>query len=291
MELNFKHPVDIVENITPEEFKANYLNPEIPVILRGLWKDYPATTKWTIQFFKKELGSIKVGVYDETKEHPDRSIKEAALTMKFADYLDTLSEEDSKLRLFLFNIFRHKPELKKDFDYPPITNMYLKKLPFMFFGGKNSVVRLHQDMDWSNVFLTQLHGRKKVILFPPEYSKYLYRLPFNVHSPVNPERPDFERYPALQFVHGYNCIIEPGDTLFMPSGYWHHIRYLEGGYAINQRAISHNMSHLMRGVMNVSILSNLDDLLIKALGNSWSQYKTNLSVVRANEAIKMMQKI
>lgn len=65
--------------------------------------------------------------------------------MKFGDYLDLIrSNKPTNLRIFLFNIFKHKPELKKDFDFSPITDTYLKRFPFMFFGGKNSVVHVQK---------------------------------------------------------------------------------------------------------------------------------------------------
>ncbi len=288
MELNIDHPVDIVENISRESFREKYQVPQRPVVLRGLWKDYPATTKWTIDYFKKELGNIMVGVYDAAGEKPDRSTKGAPKKMRFADYLDTITAGPSDLRLFLFNILKHKPELRNDFDYPPITSRYLKQLPFMFFGGKDSVVRMHQDMDFANVFLTQLHGRKRVVLFSPAYSKFLYRYPFNVHSSVDIGNPDFEKYPALRFVEGQTCILEPGDTLFMPSGYWHYIKYLEGGYAINQRALSPHTAHWLRGFWNVAVLSNLDDLMRFTLGKNWYQYKLEQTYARANEAMNRL---
>ncbi len=289
MELNIDHPVDIRENIHPKEFREEYQLPQKPVILRGLWKEYPAVTKWTIDYFKRELGNIEVGVYDAANEKPDRSTKGAPRKMKFGDYLDAITTGPTDLRLFLFNIMKHKPELRKDFDYPPITSRYLKHLPFMFFGGKDSVVRMHQDMDFANVFLTQLHGQKKVVLFAPEYSRFLYRYPFNVHSSVDVEHPDFERYPALRFVEGQTCILEPGDTLFMPSGYWHYIRYLQGGYAINQRALSPHAAHWFRGFWNVAVLSNIDDLMRYMLGANWYHYKLEQTFSRANEAMNRLK--
>ncbi len=285
MGLNIDHPVEIIEDINREMFREKFQIPQKPVILRGLWKDYPAYKKWTIDYFKQELGDISVGVYDAADLKDDRSTKAAPRKMKFGDYLDTISAGPSDLRLFLFNILKHKPSLREDFDYPPITSKYLKQLPFMFFGGKDSVVRMHQDMDFANVFLTQLHGRKQVVLFSPAYSRFLYRYPFNVHSSVDIEHPDYERYPALRFVEGYTCILEPGDTLFMPSGYWHYIKYLEGGYAINQRALSPNPAHWFRGFWNVAVLSNMDDLMRNLLGKNWYQYKREQTYARANAAM------
>ena len=181
MEEQFLASVEIVEDISPESFKKEYLYKEKPVILRGLWNNYPASKKWTVSYFKEQLGNIEVGIFDGQMQKEDRSFKQPHRKMKFSEYLDTItSEKDSDVRLFLFNIFKYKPDLRNDFSYPPLTRFYIK-IPFMFFGGKNSKVRIHQDMDWSNVFLTQLYGRKEVFLIHPQYSKLLYKYPFGVH--------------------------------------------------------------------------------------------------------------
>lgn len=278
MNTQFKNPIDVVDNISADAFKKNYLNKNKPVVIRGLWKNYKAPKKWTVDFFKSELGNIIVGVFDGKKQDEGSSFKIPHEQMKFADYLELItSESNTDKRLFLFNIFKHKPQLRNDFDYPPLTRFYLKKLPFMFFGGKNSIVRLHQDMDWSNVFLTQLHGRKEVVLFHPKYSKLLYRYPFGVHSSVNIETPDYDKFPGLRFVEGLHCVMEPGDTLFIPSGYWHHIKYLEGGYAINQRALNPNPLMWLKGIWQVAVLSVIDDILRKLFGDIWYQRKAQKS--------------
>ncbi len=289
MEKHFFTPVDIVKNISQEKFKKDYLVNEKPVIIRGLWNEYPALKKWSVDYFKEELGDIEVGVFDAKLQREDRSFKQPDRKMKFADYLDSITaNKESDVRLFLFNIFKHKPELKNDFSYPPLMRFYIK-IPFMFFGGKNAKVRIHQDMDWSNVFLTQLHGRKEVFLFHPSYSKLLYKYPFGVHSSVNIDQPDYEKYPGLKFVRGMHCIMEPGDSLFIPSGYWHYIKYPDGGYAINQRALSPKPGKWLRGFWNVVVLSNLDDLFRKIFGDHWFNYKVKKANKNARKAIKNMQ--
>ena len=286
MEKQVFSPIDIVENISPEKFRKEYLTKEIPVILRGLWNEYPATKKWTVDYFKKELGDIEVGVFDIKLQKEDRSFKQPHRKMRFGEYLDSItSEKESDVRLFLFNIFKHKPELKNDFSYPPLTRFYIK-IPFMFFGSKNSKVRIHQDMDWSNIFLTQLFWRKEVFLFHPSYSRLLYKYPFGVHSSVNIDQRDYKKYPGLRYIKGLHCITEPGDTLFIPSGFWHYIKYPDGGYAINQRALSSNPLRWMRGLWNVVVLSNLDDLLRKILGDRWFNYKIKRAEHNANKAIE-----
>lgn len=260
-----------------------------PVVLRGLWKDYAASSKWTVDFFKKELGDVEVGVFDGAMQKEDRSFKQPHRSMNFRDYLDGITaDKDFDVRLFLFNIFKYKPELKNDFQFPPLTRFYLKKFPFMFFGGKNSVVRLHQDMDWSNVFLTQLHGRKEVVLFHPKYARLLYRYPFSVHSSVDIEHPDYNNYPALSEVKGMHCILEPGDTLFIPSGHWHFIKYLEGGYAINQRALNPNPLKWLNGLWHLIVLSNIDDLMRYLIGDKWFERKIKRSKQLAQREISKL---
>lgn len=290
MKLDIQNPVDVKEQISAEEFNQQYLLPEKPVVLKNLWKDYPAHSKWTTDYFKQELGDVQVGLFDSDSKN-DRSFKKPHMYMKFGDYLDLISSnKPTNLRIFLFNIFKHKPELKKDFDFPPITDTYLKRFPFMFFGGKNAVVRIHQDMDMSNVFLTQLHGKKRVVLFEPKYSKLLYRYPFTVHSSVNIDDPDFEQFPGLKYVKGMTCELDHGDTLFIPSGYWHYITYLEGGFAISVRALAPHISRRLEGFWRVAILSTLDDLFRNVLGKKWFTFKHKLAHLYANRQIAEIER-
>ena len=53
-------PVDTVENISPEDFKKNYLNPRKPLIIKGLTKDWPAREKWTTDYLKEIGGELEV---------------------------------------------------------------------------------------------------------------------------------------------------------------------------------------------------------------------------------------
>jgi hypothetical protein len=285
MEIDFNKPVDFVDSINPKEFKEKYLLPEKPLVISKLWKDYPAITKWTMDYFKENLGDIKIGLFSDEENYLDRSFKHPHQFMNFGDYLDLIATKPTNLRIFLFNIFKYKPDLKNDFEFPKISSGFLKRFSFLFFGGQNSKVRMHQDMDMSNVFLTQLRGSKKVILFSPEFSELLYRIPFTVHSGVDIENPDYEKFPGLRFVRGFQCTISNGETLFIPSGWWHYITYLEGGYAISLRALSPHFYRQLEGFWKLIILSTLDDILRAVIGKPWFNYKMRLTEKRARKAI------
>lgn len=279
-------PIEILEDISEINVYQKFVKSQKPIVLRGTANHWKAMEKWTLPYFKEVLGSINVGLFDDGKDTLDRSFKKSQYQMKFGEYLDLIEKEPTQLRIFLFNIFKHLPELKKDFDYPKFWSKNFVKIPFMFFGGQNSKVRIHQDMDMSNVFLTQFHGRKRVVLFDPKYSNLLYRYPFNVHSPVDIDEPDYEKFPGLKYLNGLECILEHGDTLFIPSGFWHHIEYLEGGFALSLRSLSPSIKTRIKGVKNVALATHFDDLMRKSFDKKWFNWKEKRAFRNAEKAIK-----
>lgn len=287
MALDVQTTIPIIDGtkITQEEFYKKYYNPQKPVVLRGLWKPYPAYTKWTMDFFKQTMGNIEVGLFGNRKEDLSKTLQVPNETMRFDEYLNLIERQPTDLRLFLFPVFKHKPELLKDFDYPAIAKRYIK-IPFMFFGPPKSIVRMHQDIDMSNVFLTQFHGKKRVWLFSPDQSNLLYRLPFNVHSTVDVDHPDYKEYPGLKYVKGMSTVLEHGDTLFMPSGYWHHIEYITGGFGLSVRTLANTMPVRLKGIWYIVVLRNIDNLMRRLNEKKWFQYKKKIANSRAEKAIK-----
>ena len=290
MAIDFNHPIDIIEDIDLREFEKNYLQPQKPVILRGLLKGTKAYDEWDFNYFKKVAGHLQIGVFENRESDLDKTMKVPHRKMKFADYLDLIATTPTDLRIHLWNIFKDCPELMNDFEFPKIKTQFLKGFPYMFFGGQGSVARMHQDIDMSNVFLTQFEGKRRVVLFSPDYSKLLYRYPFNVHTGVNVVKPNYERHPGLQHVKGFECYLERGDTLFMPGEYWHYIEYAEGGFGMSLRSLNPHLSKRFRGLMNISVRQAADWAMRKSLGDKWFIMKQQIADRRANAAIRKIEK-
>ena len=144
---------------------------------------------------------------------------------------------------------------------------------FMFLGGKDTEVRVHYDVDYSNVFLTQFTGRKKILLFNQDQSEFLYQVPNNTHSLADLKNPDYDKFPALQYAKGYEFIQEPGDGLFMPSGYWHFNTYLSGGISVAYRKMANTPSRLWKGIKFVAFTMPYDKIMNKVLGKKWFEIK------------------
>lgn len=78
-------------------------------------------------------------------------------------------------------------------------------------------------------------GRRRFTLFPPDQFRNLYLGPID-HTPagrvvsmVDFDAPDLKAHP--QFVeamaHAQTALLEPGDAIFIPSMWWHHVEGLE----------------------------------------------------------------
>jgi hypothetical protein len=264
------------------------MRPQKPVIIQHFFGAEAPVYSWTLDDFKHSLGHLEVGVYDAEEEEckDDRSYKGAPMTMKFGDYIDLIQHQPTSRRLFLFNVFKHKKELLDDFSFPNIADHVLGFLPFAFFGGEGAITRIHRDMDNSNVFLTELIGEKRVVLFPPEQSRLLYRYPFSTHTSIDVNQPDFEQYPGLRYVEGLDFTLKAGETLFMPAGWWHHIEYKTAGMGFAMRSLSPYFKDRMRGLLQVGLLTHLDDLLRWSFKDKWFQYKKQLAQKRATTAIR-----
>ncbi len=279
--LNLK-PVDRRSGLTREQFAEEYLKEMKPVIFTDLMDTWPAKNKWTIDFFKTEYGDLEVPVYSADVSKSGKSYMSPDRHVPFREYLEILEKGPTDLRMFLFNIFRHAPELLEDYRTPEIMDGFIDSFPFMFFGGEGSSVALHFDIDLSHVFLNQLHGRKRVVLFPPEQSTNIYHHPFTVASYIDVNNPDFGRYPALRKAWGYDCIVYPGETLFMPSGHWHYIEYTDSGYSISLRS---NESYVRRakGLFNIARHYVVDKGMNRLMGENWRKMKAGMAKRRARE--------
>jgi hypothetical protein len=93
----------------------------------------------------------------------------------------------------------------------------------LFFGGKGcSFPRLHIDVNWVHTQLTQIIGHKEFILYPPEQTPYLYPDAEQPnYSPVNIIDPDYTKYPLFKKAKPFKITLKPGETIFIPSGWWH----------------------------------------------------------------------
>jgi hypothetical protein len=267
--------IDRVKNISKEEFVNKYYKPQKPVLIEDLTKDWPANEKWNLDYIQQKAEDQIVPLYDNKSATGNKSVYEPAKEMKLYDYIELLKTEPTDLRIFFYNILDHMPELANDFEFPEIGLKFFKKLPALFFGGAESKVFAHYDIDLPDCFHFHFQGHKKVTLFSPAQTKYLYRVPFSIHNieSIDMDNPDFETYPALRFAEGIDVDMKHGDALYMPSGYWHYIKYLDGGFSMTLRALPRKPLRFIHMLYNVFVMRHFDNYMRKIRGQKWLDYK------------------
>lgn len=282
--------LDIVDHIGKRDFNQNYFKLQKPVIIKGLTAGTFAGENWSVDYFRKTMGEIEIDVYDNANPKADASaLTSPDLKMRFKDYLDIISkDEHTDLRIFLCNLFKYNPGLKKEFPCPDIFKGLLEDVGFMFFGGKGTTVRIHYDIDMSGVLHTHFGGRKRVVMIAPQYGDLLYRMPFNTYSLVDLDNPDYAKYPGLRFVKGYDVVLDHGDSIFMPPGYWHYMTYLEGSFSVSYRKISGNLKYPLEGLIHLCLQMPLDKVLSKVLGESWLKAKTKSAQKKADRYLEKL---
>lgn len=280
-------PVDVVDTISPTDFKKNYLDKNRPVVIKNLTKDWPAREKWTLDYFKSVAGEIEVPLYDNSKADPSKPINAAAAHMKVKDYLDILKSGPTELRIFLFNFFKHVPSLKDDVIIPKdLMGGFIESLPTMFFGGSNSFTFLHYDIDLPHIFHTHFGGRKHVILFENKWKRRLYCIPNATYAleDYDVSNPDFEKFPALNGVEGQEVFLAHGDTLFMPTGYWHWMKYIDGSFSLSLRAWDASWSRKANSIYSIVMKGGVDSLIKLTFKEKYARFREKLAIKRANRA-------
>lgn len=91
------------------------------------------------------------------------------------------------------------------------------------------ILSLLQVMD--NI-LIQAVGKKRITLFSPRDALSLY-LNGDKSEVVDIDSPDLQAFPKFQNVVKYECILNPGDGIFIPAMWFHNIVTLDFSVGIN----------------------------------------------------------
>ena len=227
---NFKQKtkqIDRVSNISDKDLRTEYINKGIPVVIHGGAKTWTAVQKWSPDWLLKNYCDDKISLFDasiEKNSQVDYKVDDSTLR----DVLEAMKIEDtSKYSRFNRILYDH-PELIEDFDWNWLYNMrgnFSSGKTFqVFIGGKGTRTSLHSASE-NNLF-TQVYGRKHWYLYPPDYdivfTPPITRSPY-FHSQFDPDNPDYDSFPNTKFITTWECELGPGDILYNPPSWWHHV--------------------------------------------------------------------
>ena len=284
MKMNLEQ-IPRIGKISKAEFQANYVQPQRPVVIEKLIEDWPAYKKWDLDYINEMAGDKTVPLYDDRPISSKYKFNEAHAEMKMADYIDLLKKGPTNYRIFLYNLLKEVPAFQKDFNFPDLGLRFLKQLPMLFFGGENSKVFMHYDIDYANILHFHFHGKKQCILFPPSESKHLYKVPHALiaREDIDFNNPNFDKFPALKNAKGFITELHHGETLYMPEGYWHHMTYLTAGFSMSLRATPRTLTNFSKAVYNLVFMRHFDNYMRKMRGQKWIDYKNEQAIKRTHK--------
>lgn len=276
-----------VKTLTKEAFLRDYFKPQKPVVIERFIDDWPAFTKWNLDYMKATVGDKIVPLYDNRPVDFKDGFNEPHAKMKMSDYIDLLKREPTKFRIFLWNALKEVPQLQNDYKFPDFGLSLMKGLPMLFFGGKDSYTFMHYDIDLANIFHFHFEGKKEIILFDQKQNDYLYKVPHALitREDIDFSNPDFDKWPALAKAKGYKTELNHGEVLYMPEGYWHYMKYITPGFSMSLRAIARNPKNFSKAVYNIVIMRHFDSLMRHLKGQKWIDWKNEEAVKRTNKLL------
>ncbi|WP_228236380.1 cupin-like domain-containing protein [Allomuricauda sp. M10] len=286
MKLNLEQ-IPREKTLSKKDFIQNYFKPQKPVVIERFIEDWPAYSKWNLEYMKQVAGDKEVPLYDDRPVKHDEGFNEPHARMKMTEYVDLLKSGPTKYRIFLWNILKEIPELQKDFTYPDFGLKLMKGLPMLFFGGEDSYTFMHYDIDLANIFHFHFEGKKQCILFSQEETKFLYKVPHSLitREDIDFDNPDLDKWPALQRAKGHIAHLEHGNVLYIPEGYWHYMKYVTPGFSMSLRSIAKKPKNLSRAVYNIFVMRHFDNMMRKMKGQQWIDWKNEQALLRTQRVM------
>ena len=230
--------------MTYDEFAKNHLFANYPVVIGDACKDWKAKDKFSLEFFKSTYGEREVNVEGQK--------------FKLKDYIalmETSTKENPAPYPCKLQMDKDYPELIPDvlprFKYSLPDWTHSKLLPEKFLGGADTLEiffgspggqfpYVHYDYMCLHAFITQLHGVKEFTVVPPNQTPYIYQKTDNLWVSEIPDikNIDFEKFPLSKKLTPITFTIGPGETLFIPCGWWHTAHSLTSTISIAQDCLN-----------------------------------------------------
>ncbi|APR82168.1 Hypothetical protein A7982_07517 [Minicystis rosea] len=245
--------VDVRTGLSQEEFFTRYYFGHCPVVLRGHMEDWPALRRWSLDDLRARCGDVEVEVMSGRDANPDHAFQHDRhrTTTTLAAFIRRIEEAGESNDFYMVprneNWRREgmRP-LLDDIRAPAgiIDPVLDPAMMTMLLGPAGTVTPLHHDN--MNVLLCQVFGRKRFKLVPSFELHHVYAR-HGTFSHVNAEAPDPERHRAFLDASVVDVVLEPGDMIFIPVGWWHWVRALDisASVSFHRFAVPQGNTHLL----------------------------------------------
>ena len=235
--------------------------------LQQLWQSDPAyaavdrreqLTRGSPQYLKQRFGHLEVEV--QAERQADAQYEQNKLLhrrrVRLGDFVDQVLAAGPSNDHYLTanNELLRRPEfapLLQDIGSLPdyCDAGQLANSCSFWFGPAGTVTPLHHDT--LMLFHTQVVGRKRWRFISPLETPHLYNY-HEVYSPIDIDRPDLNRYPDFAKVTVLDVVVNPGETVFLPLGWWHQVTALDLSlsFSFSNPAVPNRFSYRNPDILN-----------------------------------------
>lgn len=224
--------LDVLDAPTPADM-ARFVATNTPVLIRGVVDQWEAFKLWTPDYLANQVGDRPVPVHVMSDGDYARS---TSRTMTVTEYLSKLDAATGEERLYMgeVKLREHLPELLEQLEVPDYfagENLMAVALYF----GQDLFSQLHYHL-FGSAALCQIHGHKRVWLYPPDQTPLLSKYPWytknaNMSRTTSPA-PDPAEFPEFAKAKGIELVVNAGEMLFIPVWWWHAIQNEELNIAV-----------------------------------------------------------
>lgn len=215
-----------------QEFLESYYRCNQPVIITGMMDDWPALRKWSLDYFRDHFAGREVEVQFGRNADADYEMNSIAhkRRMPFGAYVELVRGCGGSNDFYMTanNDSLNRQALKELWDdigqLPEYLNHEGGRRGFLWVGPAGTITPFHHDL--TNNFMAQVMGRKRLRIIPACEAANVYNQR-HCFSPLDGRAIDLRRFPAAAKAQVLDCVLEPGELLFLPVGCWHFVEALD----------------------------------------------------------------
>jgi hypothetical protein len=223
--------VPVEKSIAPGDFLTRYYAANRPALLKGMVADWPAMEKWSLDYIESIVGDGTISVQwgREAADDYERNKPAFRRIMPFSKVAERLrsGEPSNDYYVTAGNDDENNALLAPLWDdigtIEGILAPERERDGFFWMGPEGTITPFHHDL--TNNLLAQIAGRKRVKLVAA-YDAALMKNDRHCFSQWKgedlPAGPPRKNKPRVMEV-----VLEPGDALFLPVGWWHHVEALD----------------------------------------------------------------